>query len=161
MDSKQIAFELEKRYPLPSMHLDSPILLKVEEIHAKVFAALLGVFMPWIRRNLVTPASLPHFTARREQRWGMSFEQLEEERGGEPAWENAKPHLEDMARLLKENSEGPFFMGSTVSYADFLFVTTLKSFQRAHPPIFERAVGHDDAFRKLFQACERWMERDT
>lgn len=38
------------------------------------------------------------------------FEKSEE--GGEKAWENAAPHLSELAGVLKENG-GPFFLGKT------------------------------------------------
>ena len=41
----------------------------------------------------------------------MSLDELEKSKeGGEKAWENVKPALEEVATLLKENG-GPFFMG--------------------------------------------------
>ena len=51
-------------------------------------------------------------------------------------------------------------MGETVSYADFIFVTMLKWFQRVDQSIYDRAASHDEAFSKLFKACEKWMQRE-
>ena len=78
-------------------------------------------------------------------------------KGGKKAWEGAESPLKEIAGMLKEN-DGPFFMGQEVSYADFMVVGFMKMFDRIGQvaPILEV----DEAYGKLWDACQKWLERD-
>jgi hypothetical protein len=45
MESKKIAAALEKLYPSPSLHLDSPYQAKIEEIMPHVMTSLAGIYI--------------------------------------------------------------------------------------------------------------------
>ena len=112
MDSRKIAFELEKQYPEPSLHLDSPVLPEVEARVLKAITPLRAVFMPPIPRNLLNTASVEYFERTREARFGMPLRQFEKEHGGDKAWEEATPALKEAGDMLRANG-GPFFLGKT------------------------------------------------
>lgn len=160
MDSAKIAPELEKRYPSPSLHLDSPILPQVEEALASIEKALLAVWMPQLPRVLLRPKSIDYFESTRAIRFGMPLPEFEKVKGGEAGWAAAKPGFDKMATLLKQNG-GPFFMGNTLSYADIIFVTYIHFAKRLNKQDFERLLSHDESFGKLYQACGKWLEKDT
>lgn len=83
MDSKKIAAELEKRHPSPSLHLDSSYVPKAEELVGKIVAPLVPVLMPATPRNLLNKRSYDYFQETRKQRFGMSLDELEKQKGGE------------------------------------------------------------------------------
>lgn len=111
-DSRKIADVLEKKNPSPSLHLDSPILKKVEELAPQCVMSLGPVFIPRIPRFMLNPRSAEYFERTREARFGMSLSQLEKEKGGESAWKAAEPKWKELGTLLKAEG-GPFFMGKT------------------------------------------------
>ena len=160
MDSKKIAIELEKRHPSPSMHLDSPVLLNVEQAFPGAIMPLLPIMLPMIPRKMLNSASVAYYEKARSKDLGMPLEQLEREKGGEDAWLQARPGIENLASLLKQ-TDGPYFMGNMVSYADFMIVAMLQSMKRLDESVFQRFVSHDEVLVQLFQACEQWLQRDT
>ena len=112
MDSAKIAPELEKCYPSPSLHLDSPLLPKVQSLLNEGVASLRGALMPKIPDALLTEASVDYWVETRSQRFGMPLPQLERETGGDDAWDKATPAIKELGTLLKAES-GPFLLGKT------------------------------------------------
>jgi hypothetical protein len=112
MDSKAIALRLEKDYPSPSMHMDSPILPEVEKIISSINAALKGVLYPKIPPKLLNKPSRDYFVRTRELRFGMKLENMAEMMGGEEAWMEALPGIKALGEILKKNG-GPFVEGET------------------------------------------------
>ncbi len=112
MDSRKIADVLEHAHPSPSLHLDSPLLEKVEELVTQCTTAMIPVFLPRVPRVLLNPPSAEYFERTRAARFGMNLSQLEEEKGGERAWGAAEPKWKELGDLLKAEG-GPFFMGKT------------------------------------------------
>lgn len=162
MESGTIAAALEKEFPSPPLHLDSPVLPKVEALMPKIMQPLGPVYMPRVPRDLLNERSASYFSRTREARFGMPLDELERsEKGGETAWENASPHIRELADLLKENG-GPFFMGKTVSYADFIVVGSLQFWKRLSydGDLFDRLMCIDHSFLKLYEACAEWLKRD-
>lgn len=164
MDSKAIAIALEKLYPNPSIHLDDPVLARVEELWPQVMGKLRGVVMPLIPRNVLSDASIPYFNETRAERFGMPLEQLEEEMGGEKAWEDARPVIKQFGELLREK-EGVFLGGGEeVGYADFVLVGAMEFLVRvgggAGGGVFERLVKEEEGFGRLYEACREWVQRD-
>lgn len=92
----------------------------------------------------------------------MSLDQMEKERGGEAAWEAAGPGLDALDALLAEHKvdDGPFVLGSQVSYADFVVVAILEGFRCIGDDLFERVVEGRDGLRGVWEACGKWLERD-
>lgn len=112
MDSRKIADVLEKEYPSPPLHLDSPIVKKVEELAPQCITTLGPVFLPRVPRCVLNPPSVEYFERTRAARFGMPLSQLEKEKGGESAWKAAEPKWKELGTLLKAEG-GPFFMGKT------------------------------------------------
>ena len=111
MDSKKIAEALEKRYPSPPLHLDSPQQKKIEESWPKVMLALRGDIHPQIPSMLNKPSE-EYFHRTRTERFGMPLSQLQKEFGGDKAWQEAKPAILQVAEVLKAEG-GPFVLGQT------------------------------------------------
>jgi len=110
-DSRVIVEVLEKLHPNSPLHLDSPILPKVEALVPKIQGSLAPVLMPRVPRNILNSDSAEYFQRTRKERFGMPLDEFEKsEKGGEAAWKGADGPLKELAALLKENG-GPFFMG--------------------------------------------------
>ena len=162
MESRAIAAALEQECPSPSLHLDSPILPKVEALMKIITPTLFPVFLPRVPRDILNERSIYYFRKTREEKFGMPLDELEKsEKGGENAWESAAPPLSKLAELLKENG-GPFFRGETVSYADFIVVGFFQCLKRLSydDDMFGRAMQIDPSFLVLYKACAEWLKRD-
>ena len=111
---------------------------------------------------MIRPNSVPYFNAARAARFDMPLDELEAQRGGEGAWEAARPGLDALNALMSEHKvdQGPFVLGSQVSYADFVIVAVLEGFRRIGQDLFERIVEGREALREVWEACGEWMEKD-
>jgi glutathione S-transferase len=91
----------------------------------------------------------------------MQLDELEKsEKGGETAWANAREPLQEVARLLKKE-EGPFFLSSGISYADFVIAGFWRFLERADNKVLDRALSQDEVFGEHYKACSPWLERDS
>ncbi|KAF2002829.1 glutathione S-transferas-like protein [Amniculicola lignicola CBS 123094] len=160
MDSWKIVFELEKQYPEPPLQLQSPVVDQVRDHMKKILIAIQANTHP-ITPNVLSTESKEFFQIVREEDWGMPLTQLLEEKGGELPWKNVEAPAKVMADWLKKH-DGPFFLGSIVSYADFIFVSFLYYLKELDEvKMFERFVALDDVFVKLYDASTEWlMKRD-
>jgi len=112
MDSRAIASALERAHPSPSLHLDSPILPRVEAQILKIFPLIFPVLAARVPKELLNPSSAEYFERTRAKRFGVeSLAQLEREKGGEGAWRALEEPLREMGGILREEAGGPFFMG--------------------------------------------------
>lgn len=162
MDSRVIADFIEKKHPEPPVYLDSPYLKKVEDIMPKVQAAVRGHWMANIPRNVLNEASNVYWIPTREERLGMTLDELEKTEGQD--WEKAKPLLHQVTGWLKENNDGPFFLGKTVSYADFQWGGFLVFIRRSDQNKFQellQATGDPSVHLGLVEALEPWSKRDN
>ncbi|TVY83084.1 Glutathione S-transferase-like protein [Lachnellula suecica] len=159
MESKSIAARLEKEHPTPSMHLDSPLIEKVEKLIPPVAKALIGELMPKVPTNVLNPTSKEYFERTRAERLGKPLDEFGKAMGGEEAWENAKPELKALGEAVEENG-GPFVMGSTPSYADFVVVGLLQFYKVIDEKMFQRVVEIEPVLGKLYDASKPWLERD-
>ena len=158
MGSGIIASRLSTMFPDPPLSLDLE-----DEAHQAYQKALLPLFpnlMPKIRENWITEYALPYWTRTREALFGMTVDQFHELKGGEKAWEIAKPGLDGLKRFLTENKKdpGPFVFGSQVSYADFVICGVLESARMTDEAFFQRLTGYDEAFANLYWACKPWLK---
>ncbi|RYP61802.1 hypothetical protein DL769_007555 [Monosporascus sp. CRB-8-3] len=163
MDSFEIADALEKAFPAPSLHLDSPYVEKLKAVMVDMRGVLIGVFMPLVPERLLSEASKPYFYETREANIGMPLDRLARERGGDEAFKAAEPHLRKVTALLGENADGPFFMGKEVSFADFIWAGFLIFFRRVGDDVFQKlldATGDRDLHLKLLEGVKPWSERD-
>lgn len=143
MDSLAIASKLEGLHPTPSLHLDSPYLQKLKSTMDKLNVALAGAYIPLVAPRLLNEASHPYWYKTREARFGMPLDRVAKTKGGDAAYQAAKPYLDEVTDMLKEDASGPYFMGQTVSYADFVWGGFL---------IFMKRIG-EDIFSKVMEAC--------
>lgn len=164
MDSRIIANQLETLYPSPPLHLSDPNLTKLESIMPKLVAGSLpGVYIPLVPERLLNEASLPHWYKTREARFGMPLDELARTKGGDVAYSAAKPHLEEVTAMLKADPSGPYFMGQTVSYADFVWAGFLIFMKRIGDDVFGKifeTTGDGSVHTKLLTGVEKWSARN-
>ncbi|KAI5467466.1 hypothetical protein BGZ63DRAFT_345739 [Mariannaea sp. PMI_226] len=162
MDSRQIVEAIEKAHPEPSVHLDSPVLHKLEALMNDVMGALAPIYIVSIPKVLLNPSAIPYWIETREKFVGMSLQQLDEKRGGQQAWDAAKPFIQQVEALLKENQEGPFFLGKTVSYADFIWAGFILFIQRnGFLEDLYNVCGDSQLHKDLIEATEPWHKRNN
>lgn len=162
MESNNIAETIEKIKPEPSLHLDSPYVARVQEILPQIFGALRPVFIPRVPKSLLNDASVEYWLATRIKERRVSIEQYEAENPVEECFKNAELQLGEMTALLKQ-TEGPFFMGSTPGWADFIWVGFLVFYQRLGEGLFDRlmdATSDREVHLDLLRAAGPWLERD-
>jgi len=164
MDSAVIAEKLESLHPTPSLHMESGTQDKAAKVVGMIAGPLVPVFIPRIGKDVIVEHSIPHFRETRAKAFGMSLEELEAARGGEQAWKGAEAAgIPALKALLTEEKldEGPFILGSKVSYGDFIVVAFLESFRRIGQDLFDRLVAYDQSIVRLHEACRLWMKKDT
>ncbi|KAI1109743.1 hypothetical protein F5Y14DRAFT_431260 [Nemania sp. NC0429] len=163
MDSWDIAQELEKQYPSPSLHLDSPLRDRYNELLNPSFAALRPEVIRYVPEALLNEASLEHWEVTRTPRIGMPLPQYVAEQGGPQAYKKAAPYLQQITALLKENDAGVFFEGETISFVDFIHAGFLIMFRRYGRDSFDQlleATGDPELHLKFLEALKPWIERD-
>jgi glutathione S-transferase len=167
-DSMKVAQYIESQHPSPSIHLDSSYIPKVIMQLDSLMAfgtGLRGVFLPLMPERLLNPQSVDYWMETRSKRIQKPLSQLTEDERGGKAWEHATKPIQEVTRLLKEN-EGPFFMGKTVSYADFIWAGFLLFWQRIGDDVFNKLVsisgdveGRENVHLQLLEAVKPWTER--
>lgn len=93
----------------------------------------------------------------------MPLDELAEKKGGDVAYDAAKPHLEEITALLKEDDSGPYFLGKEVSYADFVWGSILDFFGRIGGEEQDRvleATGNREVHLKLQDGLKEWRIRN-
>ncbi|RFU81180.1 glutathione s-transferase [Trichoderma arundinaceum] len=162
MESFAIVKKLEELYPEPSLHLDNGY-------YDKAYAALqefaLKTMPELIHRlptGILNDESIEYFQRTRKEWFGMSLAELSKsDKAGENAWIDAEPALQAMRALLMENSSGPYIAGEQVCYADFVIAGGYELFDVVHNEWFKRWIAYDECFQKHYEACYKWMTRNT
>lgn len=163
IDSRTIAETLERDHPSPSLHLDSPALAKLEQhLFGPVVRALRPHYVPKVPRSLLREASLAYFVRTREAALGMTLDEFER---SQTDFSEATPLLHEVTSLLTEQTDGPYFLGSTVSYADFVWGGLLLFVGRIDPTGKElegllQATGDARAHQALLDALAPLSQRD-
>ncbi|KAJ5082396.1 hypothetical protein N7532_011439 [Penicillium argentinense] len=158
MDSGKIAEYIETEHPQPSLHMDSDYLQQVQNLWGRYMGAIKPIFLNQVPKRILNDASLDYWYKTRHEFCGMPVEELEKTQGGEKAWNQAEPVLREVTALLKQN-EGPYLLGSTVSYADLVWASVLLFSERIGPDFFEEALkrtGDRKAHLDLLDAVRRW-----
>ena len=162
MESKKIAIALEQAYPppdYPSAHFEDPIVARVEKARAMTMKYLQATLVPRMPREVLAGADCDYHRGARRKTYGMTLEEYEAKFGGE-AWQKAAPALQQLVDALKEDPSGPFYLGDTPSYADFLIVGLMEFARCVGGGNLERFFQFDESFESLFEACEPWLRRN-
>lgn len=161
MDSWPIAHELEKRYPSPSLHLDDPVTIKIRDQISSILGPVFTQLLP-IVPTILPERSQEYFYRTREADFGKSLAEVHKEAiaNAEEGWKKAEGPLREVADLLKKHG-GPFFLGETASYADFIFVAALHFVKRLSEDAFQRMIAIDPAISKVYEASRQWTTKDN
>lgn len=178
MKSENIIGGIEKRYPSPPLHIDSPLYPEVLDTVQACFKAAPDI-LPRVCYNILNPPSQEYFERTRSARFGVSsLRDLMNEEVSERAWKEAEPGFQRAVELLKRNPEGPYFMGNTreaatvvlagvgttnchiASYADIVFASFGYFLKRADQSVFEKAIAKEPVLKTHYDACAQWFERD-
>ena len=142
MDSRKIVERVEKEHPEPSIHLDSPTLAKLEEIMPRIMGPLRPIYFTTVPERLLNEERVPYWQETRSKLAGMPLDQLNREKGGQVAWNAAKP--------IK-----------TPSYADFVWAGFLIFMQRNQVIDDLYNVSGDSQLHKdLLEATAPWHKRN-
>jgi len=114
MKSENIIGKIEKRFPEPSLHIDSPYHEQAIKAVQEAVLPCAADILPRVPGSLLNPSSAEYFERTRPARFGCSsLKEALEQKGGDPAWKAAEPAYEKVVAMLKQNPEGPYFMGTT------------------------------------------------
>lgn len=161
MESTAIAKAIETIYPEPSVHLDAPILQDVTAtLWNHVIFPLAPLLVPRVHRECLSGTSIPHHIKAREKALGMSLDELELTQGGD-AWEKSLPGLFELAEIIKQDPAGPFCLGKTPSYADFIIIAFLEWCRCLGGSIFQDLLRIDPAYEDLYRSCEPWLQKNN
>lgn len=161
-ESRAIADLIEKRYPEPSVHLDSPYQSRIVEVLPRAFMPIMAIGLNQIPKRLLNPASVEYWMKDRTDHIGTDLGEYEAQNGGEKAFAAAGPAIQEVTAMLKENPDGPFFSGQEVSYADFVWISALYFFKRIGDDVFEgvmNASGDRTVHETILKAAEPWLKR--
>lgn len=161
MDSWPIAHGLEKRYPSPSLHLDDPVTVKVRDQIPAILGPIFTQILPVVP-TLLPERSVEYFYRTREEDFGKPLAEVHREAlaGAEESWKKSEGALRETAELLKKH-DGPFFLGETVSYADFIFVSALYFVKCLSEEAFQKILSVDASFSKVYEASRQWFAKDN
>lgn len=178
MKSENIIGGIEKRYPSPSLHTDSPSHKEALRIVAMCLKARPDI-VPRVCYNLLNPPSQEYFERTRSTVLGVSsLRDMQTEEIRRKAWSEAEEGFQRAIESLKKDPEGPYFMGNTrksrivalggvrrtdcdvASYADLIFVSFLQFLRRCDQSLFDKAVAFDPVIKANYDACSKWLERD-
>nr|POF01218.1 glutathione s-transferase-like protein usts [Quercus suber] len=163
MDSLVIAHALEALHPKSPLHLDSSYVTRVQASVNKILDALSLIWTPRLEM-LLTSESTEYVSRKQAQRIGMTLTEMVQRCGdGTAAWRTAEPALEELRTLLHECPDGPFLMGVTVSFADFVLAGLCRYLERlsVEGDLFKKLMESVDLLSKHYEACRPWLIRDN
>lgn len=139
MDSYKIADTIEEKHPEPSVPLNTPVQRRFRKILIEFMGQLTPIYVPGVAQRLLGEDSLEYFHTTRQKDVDMPLDDYQKKHGP-GAFERAEPFAREMTALLNETS-GPYFLGDTVSYTDFIWAAIL---------LFWRTLG-DDTFQEVLK----------
>ncbi|KAK3670991.1 hypothetical protein LTR78_009107 [Recurvomyces mirabilis] len=163
MGSEVLVDRLEQTYPEPSMHLNSNVHKLAEDICDRIMANAAPDFMVLVVDNWLQEPSKSWFAKDRIRRLGMTVQECRQKAGGEVA----RPKIEEVSAELRDllskhkTDEGPFILGSAVSYGDFVVGGLFEGLKRMDPEHYQTFIDYDQSFRKLHEAMKPWVQRDN
>ncbi|KAI1328937.1 putative glutathione S-transferase [Xylariaceae sp. FL0255] len=164
MESFDIATRIEKEHPEPPLHLDAPIFDRLRPLTMGGQSAIRPIVMTQVYKRLLKESNWEYWKKTRFASIDMPIEQYEKEFASDDTpYKNAAPHFSKISELLHEDESGPFFMGKTVCYTDFVWGSVLLFYRRIGEDVFEKvleATGDRDVHLKLLEGLKPWSERD-
>ncbi|KAH7029024.1 putative glutathione S-transferase [Microdochium trichocladiopsis] len=182
MNSRQIAKVLEAKYPSPPLLLDSPIAKRVTGLLIKIWDAIEVIILTHVHKRLLDEVNFPFWRETREpwlnpdhatkdaagDQW-KTLDTAEAElyaNGGallDECWANAGPAVDEIAQILRESPEGPFFCGEKVSFSDFQWIGFLLFIRRIGQDQWDKMKASAKDFEpheELLRAASDWIKRD-
>ncbi|EXJ86590.1 hypothetical protein A1O3_03543 [Capronia epimyces CBS 606.96] len=159
MESRKIADVLDAEYPEPSLRLDSPYQARIEALITALQPKIRPIFAPLIPKSYLNPVSQKYFVATREADIGMPLDKFHE--GADNAFNDTKPLIKQFGDLLDEHPGGPFFLGSEVSYADFVVVGLVRMLEGIGWAEKFFALDGGQQIKRQYHAAAKWLERDS
>ena len=160
MESRVIAEALEPLFQEPCAHLDSPILEEVQEAWTVIFHAICPLVVPRMPRDILCEPTTSWFNIERSKMFGMTVDEWGAKHPEEEVRDKARIGFLKLAVIFKADASGPFCLGETPSYADFLIVGFLEWCKIAGNDIYQRIVSIDESFLHVHEACRPWLERN-
>ncbi|KAM0346331.1 hypothetical protein ACHAPU_005762 [Fusarium lateritium] len=163
MDSYKIVDLLEEKYPEPSLHLNDPMQTRLRASMVRFMTQMTPIYVPGVAKNIIGDKSVDFFLATREEDVGMPLYEYGD-KNSPGAYERAAPFAKEITELLKENASGPFLLGDSVSYADFIWAGILLFFQCLGDKEFQevlKATGDAEVHEKFLDALKPWTQRNT
>ncbi|RFU77503.1 thioredoxin [Trichoderma arundinaceum] len=163
MDSYKIADIIEEKHPEPSLPLNTPVQLRFRTIMINFMDKLAPIYVPGVAQRVLGEESLDFFLASRQEDVGMPLDDYGKQHGP-GAFEKSEPFAREITALLKETPSGPYFMGDTVSYADFMWAGILLFFKCLGTEVYEEVLkrtGDAAAHTKFLDALSLWTERNN
>ncbi|KAF4970534.1 hypothetical protein FSARC_2443 [Fusarium sarcochroum] len=162
MDSYKIVDIIEEKYPEPSLPLNTPIQLRLRSAMSKFMGQLVPVYVPGVAQHLIGEKSLDFFLTTRKEDVGMPLYEYGE-KNSPGAFDRAEPFAREVSALLHENPSGPYFLGDTVSYTDFIWGGILLFFQCLGDEQYQevlKSTGDADVHTKFLDALGPWTKRN-
>ncbi|KAF4953663.1 hypothetical protein FSARC_12348 [Fusarium sarcochroum] len=159
MGSRAIARALEDRFSMPSLHLGTKGTLRIEELAEKLLIASRPLWAYLLPERILTQSSAQYYTDTRTKRFGMNLELYCATHVSQQLWNELDDICGDIGDSLAKSS-GPFLRGHAPSYGDFSIVAVLRFFNSADPAMFDHFCTVEPQLRKLYKACDQWLERD-
>ncbi|KAK5111493.1 hypothetical protein LTR85_011840 [Meristemomyces frigidus] len=162
MDSTVIAAEIEGLYPEPSLRLVEKLHQEAADVLGRVMMHLRPVILLSLPSNVLIESSVEAWLEKKQQQLGMPVSEFARLKGDESAWESAEPGFAALREFLTANKEdeGPFVLGSKVSFADFIIVGALQSLRRIDETVYARFIEQDGVTLRLNEACAEWLRAD-
>lgn len=155
MGSKNIAKYLEHEFPqAPSLYPgSSEALAQMIEDHLTAVRhfGLYRLVYHLILESL-DEAGENYYRRTRTEMFGPSINERPSKEQEDLIWEQVPEKTATLGRLLQEN-EGPFLQGNNRSYADLIFVASLRARQQWDSKIFSRILEIEPSLARLYAAC--------
>jgi glutathione S-transferase len=165
MESGKIVKAIEKKFPSPTVHLDSPIVHRVDSLVDKCMPTMHPNLLYKFSQVVLSEEGYDYWVGKYTAKLGMPLDEYERLLGGEKSWSAALPFLTELTSLLKERqAEGPFFLGKDISYADFIWAGALVFVRRIDGNVYQELLdrtGARDVHERFLEACAPWMKRDS
>jgi glutathione S-transferase len=173
MDSWSIALYLDSAFAgpdTPSVFPTAGALPLAKLVHhhlfTRVFPAAAKLALPKTPA-ILDDAGAEYFHRTRKEWFGKPLDELCDD--PEAEWKTIEQEIAIVSDILSGRwsnppgtvveRTGPFFLGDTPSYADFILASLFQWFKTTDEQGFERlmALGKEDSFRHLWNACEKWL----